>query len=237
MYKYYTLFKASLLDIRNEWSWYLILMFVSPLSIILFLFIVSGGGIGMSSFVSGSIVMVLGTGVFLGIGQTLAMYRFTGSLDYYSTFPLARISVVLAIMFRTIILSFPALIVLFVVIAAVQGESFYLGFPFFVTLVLTSLTLAGLGAIVGITAKNMQVASILTQVLTPVMIYLAPVFYEPDQMPRIPMLISYVIPTTYVAQSIRIAMNENVFSVYTLVLLVICLCSVVYSTLILDWRE
>jgi len=237
MYKYIILFKASLLDIRNEWSWYLLLMLASPLSILFFLLVIVGDNIGLSTFITGSVIMVLGTGVFLGLGQTLSMYKATGSLNYYLTFPLSRAAIMLSIMFRTVLLTLPSLIVLLIINSIISQDRVYLGFPFFVSLVLTSTSLAGLGTIIGITSKNMQVASILTQIITPIMIYLAPVFYEQDRLPAFFRWLSYILPTTYASISLRTALQTNMFSYATIVLAIVSIISIVYSTVALDWRS
>jgi ABC-2 type transport system permease protein len=232
-----TFFKASLLDIRNEWSWYLLLMLVTPLSTVFFLKMVASDSIGTEVYLTGSIVMCFGTGVFLGLGQTISVYKSTRALDYYLQFSIPRYFIMLTLMVRTIILTLPSVAVLIAINYALSDNHVYLGLPFFLSLFLTSTTLAGIGTLIGILSKNPQVASVLTQVITPVLIYLAPVFYSADLLPLGWRWLTYLLPTTYAADSLKEALFNNGYSFAMLILFFMSIVSVLLSTVVTDWRK
>ncbi|MDR2045228.1 MAG: ABC transporter permease [Clostridium sp.] len=237
MRKNVQLFVSALLDIRNEWTWYLLLMTVSPLSILLFLRLVVGDGIDFEAYVVGSVMMTFGTGIFLGLGQNFAYYKATSALDYYLALPLSKGMIIASLVFRNIVLSIPSTAVLILVGLSLYQVELFIGFPFLVTLVLTSFSLAGMGTMIGVCSRNMQVASILTQVLAPVFTYLAPVFLPQSEMPGILGAISYIFPTTYAANALRGALLHDQFTVDTPVLIVIAVVSMAAVSKFVDWSK
>lgn len=237
MYKHLVIFKAALLDIRNEWSWYLILMIVNPLSILFFLRIIIGDAIDFEAYVTGSIVMTFGTGVFLSLGQTFSFYKATASLDYYLSLPLSKVEIILSLVFRNIILSLPSMLVMLAIGAYFYDAKVAIGFPFVLAVLLTSLSLAGLGTMIGVSSKNMQTASILTQILTPIFTYLAPVFIPQSTLPPILAYVSYFLPTTYAANALRAAMQSNACSFDMVILAVIGLVCMFIVARLFDWRN
>ena len=237
MYKHFSIFKVALLDIRNEWSWYLLLMIVNPMAILLFLHFVLGDAIDFVSYITGTIVMTFGTGVFLSLGQIFALYKVTNALDYYLSFPLSKLEIILSLVFRNIVLSLPSIVVILGIGTFLFEVDVYLGLPFFIALLLISLSLAALGVMVGISSKNMQVASIITQILVPIFTYIAPVFIPQTALP-IPLLyISYFIPTTYAANALRTAMKTNSFSIDFVILTFFVFISLIIVSRKLDWRN
>lgn len=212
MLKTLTIFKASLLEIRNEWSWYLILMTIQPLSLLFFVKILSNDTLNFEAYIIGSVIMIFGTGVFLSLGQTFSLYRQTSALDYYMSLPVSKTAIILSLVIKNVILSLPSLGILLLMGSILYSVNVFIGFPFLLAFILTSLSLAGLGTMIGVLSKNMQVASILTQVLTPIFTYLAPVFVEHESQPRILYYISYLFPTTYAANSLRAALIDNIIS-------------------------
>jgi len=237
MYKHYIVFKAALLDIRNEWSWYLLLMIVSPLSVLLFLRFIIGNAIDFDSYVVGTIVMTFGTGVFLSLGQIFALYKVTSALDYYLSFPLSKIEIILSLVLRNIILSIPSVLVILGLGTLFYDIKMFIGLPFLVAILLISLSLAGIGVMIGVSSKNMQVASILTQILTPIFTYLAPIFISQSALPGPLIYISYILPTTYAANALRSAMGSNTYSIDFLVLATLSFISLAIVSWKLDWRN
>jgi ABC-2 type transport system permease protein len=237
MYKYFTILKSALLDIRNEWTWYLLLMIANPLATLLFLTIVAGKAINFSGYIVGTIVMTFGTGIFLSLGQTFALYKETSSLDYYLALPLPKGLIMMSLILRNVLLSLPSMIIILIIGSFVYSVNISIGFPFILAILLTSISLAGIGTMIGVYAKNIQVASIATQVLTPILIYLAPVFITMDALPRPLQLIAYLLPTTYSANALRAAMEHNVLSIDFLVLGLLGFVSIFLSTYVMDWRQ
>lgn len=237
MNRIFTLFKSMLLDIRNEWSWYFILMLVTPLSLLFFLKFIAGDNIVYEDYLVGSIIMTFGTGVFLSLGQSFSYYKASSALDYYLSLPLPKLGIILAIMLRNIILSIPSLIVLFF-IGAIQYHTYIpMNFPFICAIILTSTSLAGLGVIVGVTSKNMQMASILTQILNPILIYIAPVFTTITNLPSIVQKFSYFLPTTYQANALRISIHAYQFSFDHIILLLLTVITLYFTVKNVNWMK
>ncbi|ERJ83260.1 ABC-2 type transporter [Peptostreptococcaceae bacterium oral taxon 113 str. W5053] len=236
MYKHWIIFKAALLDIRNEWSWYLILMLVNPLSVLFFLKIIARDSIDFPSYIVGSIVMTFGTGIFLSLGQTFALYKARSSLDYYLVLPLSKNEIILSQIFRNIILSAPSMTMVIIIGIFLYGVRIPISIYFILAIMLTSVSLAGLGTMIGVLSRNVQIASILTQIITPILTYLAPVFVPQSELPLKLRAISYLLPTTYASNSLRAALRGELTIDY-LILFLIGIISFLYVVRVLDWRH
>lgn len=236
VYKHFLIFKAALLDIRTQWAWYLLLMMANPLAVLLFLQIIAKGVIDFDAYMTGSVVMTFGTGIFLSLGQTISHYKKTAALDYYLSLPLSKEEIVLSQVFRNIVLSLPSMIIISLIGTAIYHVKISLNLLFFLAVLLTSISLAGLGTMIGVLSPTMQVASIMTQVVTPILIYLAPVFVTVAELPKPIQLISYVFPTRYAANAIRAAISGQ-WSLDYLVLFLIGGLSMMYVVKFVDWRQ
>ena len=235
---FYYLLKTSLFVIRQEWVWYILMACITPLSLMFFLgFYFKYDNPDMLLFIiTGNMVMSLVTSAMLTLGQDFGRLKQVKGFDYYATLPISKISIIVAFVTRTTLLSLPSVAIIFVI------GSVYLNIPFnlhpiiLVVIILGGYSLSGIGAIIGIYSKDAQTASLITQIVHPLIVFLAPVLIPEKSLPKIIMYVSYVIPTKYVANAFRYAVQGKISYIDIIILLTISVASVYLVGIKLDWR-
>src|SRR2546425_380168 len=92
----------------------------------------------------------------------------------------------------------------FLVLGSVLGVQIRPNFLLLVLVILlTILCLCGLGVIVAARARSFSQGSLLTDTLGAGLIFLAPVYYAPEMMPRALGVLAQLLPTTLAARAVR----------------------------------
>lgn len=112
--KQFYLIKSELLTLRLSWKWSLLIVLVSPISVLIFLYLLVGmkNPEYMNYVISGNIIMSLVTGTMLTLGQELGVLKQIRGFDYYASLPIKKIQLITAYLIRATILTLPSIIVL-----------------------------------------------------------------------------------------------------------------------------
>jgi ABC-type multidrug transport system permease subunit len=78
--------------------------------------------------------------------------------------------------------------------------------------ILAGYSLAGLGAFVGLFSRDGQTAGLVTQIIDPLIVFLAPVYIPIERLPRFLQHTAKLLPTTYVANALRASVADRVTS-------------------------
>lgn len=234
----YYLFKTSLFIIREDWLWYLLMICIRPLSIMIFLgFYFQDSSNDIILFIiTGNMVMSIVTGTMLTLGQNLGMLKQYKAFDYYATLPVSKIALIIALVTRTTILVLPSMLTIFLI------GNFYFGLemtfhPLILLIIFISgYSLSGIGAIIGIYSRNMQTASLITQIVQPIVVFMAPVMIPENYLPRILKYTSHLMPTTYVARALRGAVVGQIAYFDLVIILIVSVISIYLVGVKLDWR-
>lgn len=236
--KQFYLIKAELLSLRLNWQWSLLIVLVSPLSMLLFLyFLMDGNSEYMFYVISGNIVMSLVTGTMLTLGQELGFLKDIRGFDYYAALPLKKTNLIIAYLVRATITAIPSIIVLIIVGKLLFKINIAIHFSFPIIVILSGFSLSGLGSLIGIYSRNSGQANILTQILQPIIVYCAPVFTPAEKMPNMIRIVSHFIPTTYVAKALRSSFVGVFDWTDILMLVAFCAISVILVEFKIDWRQ
>jgi len=234
--------KGQLYSMRTQWSWYVILLTISPLSYLFFLsFFADLSDPSVALFVvTGSVASSTVTAAMLGLGQTISGLRAANVLEVYATLPISKLAFVMALTARGVAFSAPSAFIVLLV------GSISLGLPLLPALlptvivyVLGAFSLAGLGAIIGFYSPTPDAASLATQVVAPLVTLFAPVFMPMERLPFFLQVTSRFIPTTYVAAALREALTQPFSPLYWSSVVVITLFGVLglaASVYKADWR-
>ena len=201
------LFEMELKSMRDSWAWSLGLASLYPLSLLFFIKYggrPSGWDAGLYA-VPGCMVTAVVLNTTLGLGQELSVIRETASLDFYATLPIKKSELVLAILARSVLFALPA-----AAMAALVGSwAFELNLSrvswlIVPTLLLSCLTLAGLGALIGFHAPSARAASVMTQAAYMIIAFFSPVMYPLEALPPGLQVLARFLPTTYAADALRL---------------------------------
>lgn len=237
--KQWFLIKAEMLSLRINWQWSLFIVLVAPLSMLYFLYLLVGRTTPeyMTYVVSGNVIMSLVTGTMLTLGQELGFLKDVRGFDYYASLPLYKFQLITAYLVRATIITLPSILILIIIGKAVFDVQIAIHFSLFIIVFLSGMSLAGLGACIGIYSRNSSQASTITQILQPLIVYCAPVFVPLESMPRFMRVISMFIPTTYVASALRNSFI-GVFDWQNIIVLVaFCGLSMYLVEYKIDWRQ
>ncbi len=181
--------------------------------------------------------MSLVTGTMLTLGQELGLLKDVRGFDYYASLPLYKVQLIMAYLIRATIITIPSIVMLIAVGKIAFNVQIVIHISLFVIVFLSGMSLAGLGAFIGIYSRNSSHASTITQILQPIIIYCAPVFVPMQNMPKVMQVISWFIPTTYVASALRSSFN-GIFDWFNIFMLIaFCVISVYLVEFKIDWRQ
>lgn len=161
-------------------------------------------------FVSGAAVMSLVTLGIMMVAQDMAQSRRNGAILYYASLPISKTAFILAVVTGNGIAAVPGMIITLLV------GSWYFGFPLalnpliFAVVPLSAISLAGLGAAIGLGIPNWRVAGLVAQATMFFIMFFAPVMIPFHQLPSFLQYTGMILPPTYAAQAFRAALQPEI---------------------------
>jgi ABC-2 type transport system permease protein len=126
-----------------------------------------------------------------------------GTLDFLGTLPVRRYMVILATVLAFFALSAPSLLTTLILGSLILGVHLSVSWLVVLVIPLCVLSLAGIGAVIGIVTRTQEEASSLTLLVTMILLFFGPVIIPANRLPGWLLAISHVSPTTYAASAIR----------------------------------
>ena len=239
---YWWILKGELYSLRIQWVFYIMLISISPLSYLFFLWFYGGGGDPSANLytVTGAVASSAVTAAMLGLGQSIGGYRQTHVMEYYATYPISKLSFVLALSSKGVVFAFPSALIIMIIGGASLNVPIVSNLlPVIMVYLVGAFSLAGVGAIIGFYSPTPKAASMTTQMISPLIVLFAPVYMPLVNLPRFLQLTSYAIPTTYVARGLREALTapfSNMYWTNLLILLAFTVLGLVASVYKTNWR-
>jgi len=127
------------------------------------------------------------------VAQNFAYMKTMGTLDFLGTLPVRRYMVIMATVLAFFALSAPALISTLV----------FVSWLILLVIPLCVLSLAGIGAVIGIVTRTQEESSSLTLLVTMILVFFGPVIIPANRLPGWLLAASHLSPTTYAASALR----------------------------------
>lgn len=237
---FWWLLRGQLLVLRDQWYWYLIQASFVPVSMLIFLWLLSGrhDPSVMPVFVIGSLVSGLSFGGMLSLGQELGGMKDQNAFEHYAALPISRSAFVAAIATRGMLLALPSAAVMLAI--GTVAFQMIITIPMIVILVVSAYALAGFGAIIGFLSPTAQVSSLVTQILQTVILNFGPVYIAMADLPTALRWVARLWPTTYSAEALRQAAQRQPLSDLSVpvgVLLGFTIVSLIIVPMRLSWRH
>lgn len=206
-------FRIHLARLRAEAGPFVLAALVFPTAMYLFAIAVSGSSEISDErrlrFLAGSIVFSLSMTSVSWLGYLLLENRFTGRLKLFATLPLAPSSYVFGVLLFALAQAVLGTATLISVAHAI-GIRTHTSFTLLALIVLiTMLCLCGLSVIIAARARSFSEGSLMTDSLGAGLIFLAPVYYSPEAMPRALAALSRLLPTTFAARAVETALSGS----------------------------
>jgi ABC-2 type transport system permease protein len=200
-------FRIQLAGMRREAGPFLLAALVFPSAMYLFAGAVGGASAEPEEsrlrFLAGSVIFSLSLTSISWLGYLLLENRFTGRLKLFATLPLAPSSYVFGVLVFALAQAALGTTALLLVGRALgvhmRPNIALLG----VVVVLTILCLCGLGVIIAARARSFSEGSLLTDTLGAGLIFLAPVYYAPEMLPRALRVVAQMLPTAFAARAVQ----------------------------------
>lgn len=241
-------FRIHLARLRAEAGPFLLAALVFPIVMYLFAAAVGTGDAGTMDmthrlrFLAGSIVFSLSLTAITWLGYLLLENRFTGRLKLFATLPLAPSSYVLGIVIFALTQGSLATIALLIV-AHVLGVKTAFALPYGPLLLaaivfVTVLCVSGIAVFVAARARSFSEGSLLTDALGAGLVFLAPIYFPLSIMPRPLRWLSEMLPTTYAAHGVEVAISGGTaVGRDLLILTVLAVASMAISFRVMRWQE
>ena len=164
--------------------------------------------------------------------------RFTGRLKLFATLPLAPSSYVFGVLVFAIVQAAVSTTTL-LVLGRALGVQMSPNFPLLtVVILLTILCLCGLGVVVAARARSFSQGSLLTDTLGAGLIFLAPVYYAPEVMPRAVRMFAQLLPTTFAARAVQTTLRGgHAIGAELLTLSLMAVATLALGFRLMKWRE
>lgn len=234
--------RGQMYVLRRQWFWYVVYLSFSPLTRLFFLWIYGGARDPKSHLyiATGSVANAAAASAMLSLGQTIGRLRDQNALEYYASLPISKISFILALATRGVLLSLPSsATVLAVGMLALNLPLTINPIPALLAYFFGAYSLAGLGAIIGFYSTDSEMVGLITQVVVPLLVLFAPVYVPIAKLPSVLQATAKFLPTTYVASCLRSAILGSVGLPYWRDLVVVVIWFFVCLLLALvrvDWR-
>lgn len=198
----------TLLQLTNwRWSWRGLLLtgILAPTFTILALgaFAADSGPLALGFVLTGNLVISL---LFSTMGQVSSHFAFmrnVGRLEFFATLPVYRSALVLATLAAFFALSLPSTIATLIIGMIVLQVPVAISPWVLVVVPLISLSLSGLGTLLGLIGRTPEEVSSLNMLTTFVLAGLGPVVIPAENLPPFMSVIGLVSPATYAASALR----------------------------------
>lgn len=234
-----------LIELTNwRWSWrsMVITGTIAPLlsTIALGVFARDSGREALTYVLTGNIVLALMFGNMDNVQSHFVYMRFMGALDYFATLPIQKHILILAVVLSFLLLSLPSLVVTMLLGSLLLDVPITLDPILLIVIPLCAIPLAGIGALIGTSARTRYEAGSLSLIVTMVMTGLGPVIIPPARLPGVMLFLGRFSPATYAASALRQALLGPLTGQIVLDLAVLMGVAVVIFWLVgrrMDWRQ
>ena len=200
----WSMFVSQALAFRHMWFWSVVMVTFIPLCTMGFLLLFGKPSPERITYIlTGSITYAVSSEAGLSLGQRIGAMKMLRVFDYYASLPISKLSFICGLNLNALLLCVPSSLLL--VVISVLGFHHPVRDPllFLVAFVLGGFSLAGVGAMIGFYSRSGQIASNVTQIVDPILVFFAPVYMPEEALPLVLRYTSWFMPTKHVARLLR----------------------------------
>ncbi len=197
-----------LIELTNwRWSWrgLIVISTIGPLATMaaLGVFARDSGSEALSYVFTGNIVLSLLFGIEGNVQSHFMFMRMEGTLDYFATLPVKKTALLTAVITAFFLLALPSILATIFLGSRILGITLVPHPWLIVVIPLCALPVSGIGAMIGLRARNYAEASSINLLLTFVLLALGPVIIPPGRLPDFLLILGRFSPTTYASSALR----------------------------------
>lgn len=238
----YDLLLIQLTSFRWSWRRTMILGAIVPiLSILIFSQFINEEQNELLGYVFvGNLVLSILFETIGKVSSRFAYMRASGMLDYLATLPIERTALILATVLAFFILSLPGFMMTVIIGKFILQIPLSINISIIFILPLISISLCGLGALIGLLGRNPEEVGSISTLTTFILYVMGPILIPTKTLPPLFSTISLLSPTTYAASALRQVMlnqTDNIplyIDIVVLVFITFVLLKLVSKHI--DWR-
>jgi len=207
---WWSVFLMRMATLREFWYWQVVGWLLFPLGIAFFFKMAMAGDPGAAVYVvTGNVVMGLVINTVQMVATDLAWARQRNDLDFFATLPVSRLQLVMAFVAVAALASVPAALINLQAAAWVLEVTLTWHPVLPLIVILSVLSMAGIGVMIGVTARSGTHANLVYNVLMLVVMFLSPVLVPAERLPAVLQYTAAALPTTYAAHALREAVTSG----------------------------
>jgi len=189
-------------------------------------------------FFTGAILLSFSILTIMWLGSILIEDRFYGRLKLFITSPVAPASYVLGVLFYANVLGLVTSLGFFLAARILGIPARLQLLDLFLVVFLTLTTFAGIGVVLSQYAGTLQAGGVLADAVSVTLIFLSPVYYSMETLPKSMQFLAAFLPPTYAADGIsksllgKTGVAEDILAL--LIMSVVALTAAVWSV---RWKE
>jgi ABC-2 type transport system permease protein len=227
------------LQFRDQLGKYLFSGFVIPLASFFMASATAGNEPAQQlRFFTGAMLLSFSILAIMWLGSILIEDRFYGRLKLFITSPVSPASYVLGVLFYANVLGLVTSLGFFLA-ARILGIPVRLQLlELFLVVLLTLSTFAGIGVVLSQYAGTLQAGGVLADAVGITLIFLSPVYYSMETLPRSMQVLAALLPPTYAADGIsKSLLGKNGVAEDVVVLLIMSAVTLTVAVWSVRWRE
>lgn len=234
------IFEIELLKVRAWGALYVFTIVIVPIGTLLFAKALIPPGLGDevgTRLMAGSLVFGIGIMTVNNLAQLMAMERFMNMLKLVITSPIHPLSYALGVVAFAVVQGMVTAGVI-LCFAPPLGINIHLSLWLIPVLVLTSLSLTGMGIIIATWSPSAEISNMLANTLGIMVTLLSPVYYPIERLPEWLRWVARLSPYTHAGQAVdAILSGRGGFARESLLLLAITAVGLAVGVRGLRWRE
>lgn len=238
------LFDLFLIQLTNwRWSWRGMIItgiFMPVFSIGAFSAFATRDVNAMGYILTGNLVLALLLDSLNKVSTNFSYMRMAGTLDYFASLPLYRPALIIATVAAFLLLSMPAVIVTLILGQAILHIPLAISPLIVVVIPLISMSLCGLGAMIGVLGRTPEEINSLNLLTTFGLFGFGPILIPLDRLPAVMHTLSLLSPATYAASALRqvvLGIPDRIpLAVDMLVLALVSVSLLWFVSQKMDWR-
>jgi ABC-2 type transport system permease protein len=189
--------------------------------------------------IAGNMVFAIIVSGMDAMSQEISWQKHQGHFVFYASLPISKINFVIANLLRGFMSTFPSVVILAAIGQWVYDVPFHYSWGLIPIIFLSIMSVVGIGVMLGFWSPNHQMLNMLSQFLMMIVSFLTPVFVDMHQLPKVMQWVSYVLPTTYAAESLKLLLLsgwDREVSVNMVIMLFFAIGSFLIINRLVHWR-
>lgn len=179
-------------------------------------------------YISGNFMTSISNMCIVTLAQTLLGIRMKNGFEHFATLPIFTASPMLGTFFTFFLTTLPSLVIMPILGIFLFKITFVVSFWLVLVIVLTMITLIGIGAVIGTFSDNYQKTQTISMISMFFVMFATPVYYQLEALPLIFRIFQRLLPFSYALESMRLLMvNPSLNSIVIRDIIVLSLWMVV----------